>query len=64
MNFCQIFLGDQNLSRSEVLLVSQDPVHRMKFGGVLHALGGYVDLDYELPYLKLFPYENIMFDAI
>ncbi len=36
----------------------------MKFGGVLHALGNYIDFDYELPYLKLFPYENMIFETI
>jgi hypothetical protein len=36
----------------------------MKFGGILHALGNYVDFDYELPYLKLFPHENMIFENI
>lgn len=50
--------------KNEICLVTEEPVHWMKFGGILHSLGNYVDLDYELPYFKLFPYEEMIFDNI
>ncbi len=36
----------------------------MRFGDILHALGNQVDFDYELPYTKLFPYENMIFEKV
>jgi hypothetical protein len=52
------------LVRDDIALVSSESNHRMKFGGVLHALGNYVDLDYELPYTKLFPHEKMIFEKV
>lgn len=50
--------------RNDTLLISEAPVHRPRYGQAFYALHNYERIDFEVPLVKSFKYENMVFDQI